>query len=161
MVKRTVKKDDKNNDNSDNNEDDAMNMQFYSTFYDEALPMGQDEVNPIKILGKPLYATVALRIESIYIGSKIKLQVKIIQANFSLKNMNRTRLLAKPPVVTSENDFEDDVDENLDKEEKKENDDTGSLNLDEDDDLDLELELNKKPKKNTKTAKNVSRLGKK
>lgn len=127
----------------------------------------EDVVNPLDILGKPLRATVALKIESIFVNAKnIKLQVKVLQVNFKLKKTTRTRLMAKPVVEISEDDdFDDSVKELDDKMDTKLNiedsdDDAGSLDFDSndiniDDDIKQIVEKPAPPKKSI--PKNISR----
>lgn len=59
-------------------------------FYDE----NGDKINPLDIQNKMCNAEVALKIESLFIGNKISLQVKLYEANVQLIETGMKRLLS-------------------------------------------------------------------
>jgi hypothetical protein len=63
---------------------------FISKFFDEQT---DQEIDVQSLIGKAFYATSAIKIESIYIGSKISLQVKLFECNVRLLDTSRKRLL--------------------------------------------------------------------
>jgi hypothetical protein len=50
-------------------------------------------LNPLSIMDQPCYVSGAIKFESIYIGTKIKLQIKMYEAVVDLLNTRRVRLL--------------------------------------------------------------------
>jgi hypothetical protein len=60
-----------------------------SLFFDEAT---NEEIDPLNILNKKCYVTAAIKIESIFIGDKITLQIKLYEAIVRVLKHNR-RLL--------------------------------------------------------------------
>lgn len=71
------------------------NLAITSLFYDEN---GRD-IDPMSLLNKQCHAKVAIKIEGIFIGSKISLQVKLHEAEIKLKDSGIKRLLR--PALTS------------------------------------------------------------
>jgi hypothetical protein len=72
------------------------NEKFVTKFYD-----GNDnETDPLSLLGKYCYADCAIKLESIFIGSKISLQVKLYECNFELASTGMKRLLERPKADT-------------------------------------------------------------
>lgn len=63
-----------------------------SIFYDEQ----GESLNPRNLLGKYCYVNAAVKIESIFIGSKISLQVKLHEASVRLISSGMKRLLSRP-----------------------------------------------------------------
>lgn len=63
---------------------------FITKFFDEE---SDEELDPTTLIGKSFYTTCAVKIESIYVGSKISLQVKLFEANIRLLDTSRKRLL--------------------------------------------------------------------
>ena len=61
---------------------------FLTEFYNSE---GDVKTNPLEIIGKRMKAKCALRIESIFVGSKISLQIKVCHVNF--KKIEKTRLI--------------------------------------------------------------------
>jgi hypothetical protein len=59
-----------------------------------------EEINALDILKKYMYAVCALKIESIFIGNKISLQVKVYECMYRLIDTGMKRLLQRPTVVT-------------------------------------------------------------
>jgi hypothetical protein len=63
-----------------------------------------EEINPLDNIGKYCFAKAAIKIESIFVGSKITLQVKLYECEMRLIEMGMPRLLrpnAKKRVLTS------------------------------------------------------------
>jgi len=108
-----------------------------SLFYDEN---GRD-IEPMSLLNKQCYVKAAIKIEGIFIGSKVSLQVKLHEAEIKLKDSGVKRLLrASLPSVQKE---EEEVVvsselsslslKNDEKLEENDDDDKGSLKGDDDD----------------------------
>lgn len=55
-----------------------------------------NDLDPMTLIGKYCYATCAIKVESIFIGSKITLQVKLHQANIRLAESSFKPLLPRP-----------------------------------------------------------------
>lgn len=70
---------------------------FVSRFFD---PQGQ-ELNALDLMGKYCYATTAIKIESIFIGAKISLQIKLYEAVVEPMQQGMKRLLVQRPVSES------------------------------------------------------------
>ena len=64
-----------------------------SMFYDE----NGDEVDPLSLLGKYCYSKAAVKIESIFIGNKISLQVKLYECEVRLMDTGMKRMMKKRP----------------------------------------------------------------
>ena len=62
--------------------------QFYDADY--------NEVDPLSLLGKYCYAKCAVRVERIFIGSKISLQIKLYEAQIRVVEMGMKSLLPRP-----------------------------------------------------------------
>lgn len=56
-----------------------------------------DEVDPLTLLGKYCYAKGAVKIESIFIGNKISLQVKLYECEVRLMDTGMKRMMKKRP----------------------------------------------------------------
>jgi hypothetical protein len=69
------------------------NEKFLSQFYDN----NDDQVNPLDLMGKYCYTTAAIKIESIFIGSKISLQVKLYEALVEPTSNGMKRVLIARP----------------------------------------------------------------
>ena len=69
-----------------------------SVFFDEDTG---DNVNPLELLGKACYARAVIKFESIFIGNKISLQVKLYEAEVKTVNTGMRRLLPRPTVEPS------------------------------------------------------------
>ncbi len=88
-----------------------------SMFYD-----GEgEEVDPLSLLGKYCYSKAAVKIESIFIGNKISLQVKLYECEVKLMDTGMKRMMKKRPegqarvmVATSSKPMEDDKDADSD-----------------------------------------------
>lgn len=72
------------------------NEKFVTKFYDE----DDNPLDPLDLLGKYGYADCAIKIESIFVGSKISLQVKMYECNYELASSGMKRLLARPKANT-------------------------------------------------------------
>jgi len=70
---------------------------FVSRFFD---PQGQ-ELNALDLMGKYCYATTAIKIESIFIGAKISLQIKLYEAVVEPMQQGMKRLLVQRPLSES------------------------------------------------------------
>jgi hypothetical protein len=73
------------------------NEKFVSHFFDQS----DKEMNPLDLIGKYCYINAAIKIESIFIGSRISLQVKVYEAVVELAQTGMKRLLSRPVVVKS------------------------------------------------------------
>ena len=86
------------------------------------------DINPLELLGKYCYVKAAVKIESIFIGNKISLQVKLYEAQVRLLNHGPKRILRRPTpqrkLIVDDNDEEENDEE---EEENEENNDDGSL----------------------------------
>ena len=74
-----------------------------SIFFDEDT---DDEVDPLTLLGRYCFSRSAIKFESIFIGNKISLQIKLYESGVKLMQKNMKRLLARPkanPRVQNEN----------------------------------------------------------
>lgn len=54
------------------------------------------DIDPMTLMNKPCYATAAIKIESIFIGAKISLQVKVYEAEVKMIDNAPRRLLRRP-----------------------------------------------------------------
>jgi hypothetical protein len=83
-----------------------------SMFYDD----NGDEVDPLSLLGKYCYAKAAVKIESIFIGNKISMQVKLYECEIKLTDTGMKRMMKKRPegskkvTLTSSKPLDDDND---------------------------------------------------
>ena len=73
------------------------NEKFVSQFFDQS----DREINPLDLIGKYCYVNAAIKIESIFIGARICLQVKVYEAVIELAQSGMKRLLARPVVMKS------------------------------------------------------------
>lgn len=64
-----------------------------SMFYDG----NGDEVDPLSLLGKYCYSKAAVKIESIFIGNKMSLQVKLYECEVRLMDTGMKRMMKKRP----------------------------------------------------------------
>lgn len=79
-----------------------------SVFFDK---FTGDDIDPLSILGKMCNVTAAVKIESIFIGNKISLQVKLWETEVELKSVGVKRLLQvnRPEETNDNNDDEHEV----------------------------------------------------
>ena len=68
-----------------------------SFFYDEATG---EEIEPLSLMGKYCYTRAAIKIESIFVGAKIVLQIKLYEAAVQVAQSGPKRLLARPTAVS-------------------------------------------------------------
>ena len=115
------------------------------------------ELEPMELLGKYCMVRCAVKIESIFIGNKISLQVKIREAIVELIDQGMKRLLPRPkassrmlsntnPLESVESDDESDSD-------------VGSIKDDEEDEHEPEPEPEPKPVKKKKLKRKVKKVG--
>lgn len=99
--------------------------EIYTTFIDESL---RTDVDPKQYLNKHMYTSFALKVESIFIGNTISLQLKLKEVKFTLKD-STLRSLLDPSIVlsgtssvatTKEEAIEEEVEEYLEEEEEVE-----------------------------------------
>lgn len=69
-----------------------------------------EDLDPLSLVGKSCYVEAAIKIESIYIGAKISLQVKVQEANVFLIDNTPKRLLRRP-VASEQVEMPDDFPE--------------------------------------------------
>ena len=70
---------------------------FLSQFFD----VNDEPLNALDLMGKYCFTTAAIKIESIFIGSKISLQVKLYEAVIEPQSSGMKRLLARPKAHNS------------------------------------------------------------
>lgn len=63
---------------------------YLTSFFNEET---DEPIEPTELIGKSCYATCAIKIESIFIGSRISLQVKLMEANIRMLDTSKKRLL--------------------------------------------------------------------
>lgn len=113
------------------------NEKFVSQFFDQS----DREINPLDLIGKYCYVNAAIKIESIFIGARICLQVKVYEAVVEVAQTGMKRLLARPVVMKSKLLGEGAATHipisqaSTQSFTATQNDDTGSLNGDSDDDM--------------------------
>ena len=96
-----------------------------------------EDVDPLMLTKKYMHATCGIKIESIFVGTKISLQVKVYECLFEPVDTGMKRLLSKPkppapkPVAEVEYENEEEEDEDEDEDEADEN---SSLKDDDDED---------------------------
>ena len=56
-----------------------------------------EEIDPLSLLGKYCYTTAAVKIESIFIGNKISMQVKLYECEVRLMETGMKRMMKKRP----------------------------------------------------------------
>ena len=81
-----------------------------------------DDVDPLILSKKYMHCTCGIKFESIFIGTKISLQVKVYECLYSLVNSGMKRLLSKPkpkPKVQEVENFEEEEDSEEDSEEEE------------------------------------------
>jgi len=131
-----------------------------SIFYDD---QGRD-MDPMSLMNKQCFVKAAIKIEGIFIGGKVSLQVKLHEAEIKLKESGVKRLLRAPaPVVEKEYEV---VVEKLDASSALESlnldnnsdDETGSLRGDDEQELPVSPP---KTEEQPETKKTVRRIGKK
>lgn len=122
-----------------------------NTFFTDA-ETGED-VDPMTLLKKYMNCVCGLKIESIFIGNKISLQIKVYECMFSIIDTGMKRLLARPtraPTLTFEKEKESSFNQETDEEEGGEEDEEeggGSINGDEEEEVEIEVEPEPEPEK--------------
>ena len=109
------------------------NEKFVSQFFDQS----DREINPLDLIGKYCYVNAAIKIESIFIGARICLQVKVYEAVVEVAQTGMKRLLARPVVMKSKllgEGAATHIPVQNQSFMSTQNDDTGSINGDSDDD---------------------------
>ena len=105
------------------------NDKFLSQFFD----INDEPINALDLMGKYCYTNAAIKIESIFIGSRISLQVKLYEAVVEPTSSGMRRLLARPKAQSkvlehnknmNSNPFNQDYNNDND---NNDNDETGSL----------------------------------
>lgn len=66
-------------------------------FFDE----NQEPVDPLELVGKYCYTKAAIKVESIFVGSKISLQFKLYEAEVRVISSGPKRLLSARPATTA------------------------------------------------------------
>jgi Protein of unknown function (DUF2738) len=121
-----------------------------SIFYDEN---GRD-IDPMTLLNKQCYVKAAIKIEGIFIGSKVSLQVKLHEAEIKMKDSGVKRLLRAAPVETESQEVQAPSSQVLD---ESDDEDKGSLKGDDDESEKVVVERAPSPVKKA----TVRRIGKK
>ena len=68
------------------------NNKIITSFFDQ----NGNDIDPLNLIGKYCWAKVAIKIESIFVGAKIALQVKVYEAEIRLIESGVKRLLRRP-----------------------------------------------------------------
>ena len=124
-----------------------------------------NSIKPLDLIGKYCYAKAVIKIESIFLGSKISLQVKLYESEVNLINSGVKRLLRRPVVNTTvnvtksnvTNPLNDDDDDDHPVTKDSVDDDTGSLK-NEDDDIKSDDDVKNPEPVITKKKKIVKRV---
>lgn len=91
------------------------------------------DINPLDLIGKYCYVRAAIKVESIFIGNKISLQLKVYEVSAKIIQSGMPRLLSARPESKSKVIMKDEVmDDDEEKDEDK--DDKGSIKDDDDED---------------------------
>ena len=111
-----------------------------SYFYDKNT---QEPINALDLLGKYFYATAAIKIESIFIGRTISLQVKLYECEVRMTNTGMQRLLTRRPESVSK------VETSASSNPMDDDDDAGSIVADDDpkEEENIEETIKEVPKK--------------
>lgn len=72
---------------------EANKKEIHTRFYD----LKGEKIEPLTILSKQCYATTAIKLESVYVGSKITLQFKVYEASVEIRD-GGTKSLLKPRI---------------------------------------------------------------
>jgi Protein of unknown function (DUF2738) len=65
-----------------------------------------EDIDPLSTLNKRCWATAAIKVESIFIGAKISLQIKLYEASVKVIDMEQKRLLRPSAFASSSHDDE-------------------------------------------------------
>ena len=104
------------------------NDKFLSQFFN----MDDEPINALELMGKYCYTRAAIKIESIFIGSRISLQIKLYEAVVEPTSSGMKRLLSRPKANSKVLQFKSENKNVFDEDE----DDTGSLVNESDDESD-------------------------
>lgn len=90
-----------------------------------------DNIDPLSLLGKYCYVKAAIKIESIFVGNKMSLQIKVYEAECKLMDTGMKPLMRRPRnsgrMLTADDSRKTNSFENIDTE-NFDNEDAGSLN---------------------------------
>jgi hypothetical protein len=70
-------------------------LKIYTLFGD----VNGNELDPLDLIGKRFHTKACIKIESIFVGAHITLQIKVIEAEIKFIDQGRPRLLLQTPVV--------------------------------------------------------------
>ena len=116
-----------------------------NTFFTDA-ETGED-IDPIELLKKYMHCVCGLKIESIFIGNKISLQIKVYECMYKLIETGMKRLLARPirqPTVSfddEQNEIENEFNQDTDDDEN----DNGSIQEEEEEEEEEQEEEEPQP----------------
>ena len=128
----------------------GKNKKILSMFHDEE----GNNLEPMSLLGKYCHTIAAIKVESIFIGAKIAMQVKLYEAEVKLIEQKMKPLIQRPKTETklitsnfknSNNPMIDDDDDDKDE--------TGSLKGDDDQKEDIRVKTETKVRKPSKIVK--------
>lgn len=100
------------------------NDKFLTQFYDH---LTDEPLKPMDLMGKYCYAESAIKIESIFIGARIALQIKLYETTVEIMQSGMKRLLTARPVANATVSVSNGSAHPMS---FQDNDDTGSLNDD-------------------------------
>lgn len=123
-----------------------------------------EEIDPLTILKKYMYTVCALKIESIFIGNKISLQIKVYECMFRIIDTGMKRLLQRPKVDTSisveekreETSYDGEEEDDFNKETDDEGGDEGGSIKDEEEEEEIIVEPEPEPEKPKKGKKKAT-----
>ena len=120
-----------------NKKNDTITSMFYDT--------NGELMDPMTLLNKQCFVRAAIKVEGIFIGSKVSLQVKLHEAEIKMKDSGIKRLL-RPELPTEKSSKDDSKDASKDcaevsnKFEELTTDDTGSLKSDDENEEEKKVE---------------------
>ena len=112
-------------------------------------------INPQSIIGQRCYVSFALKVEGIFIGNKISLQVKLSEVLFRLKETGIKSLLCPEATLANEIAGEDSSDEEVEEEEDGE--DEEEEEVEEEEKVVEKIELKVQPELATEVPKKRTR----
>lgn len=146
------------------NKNEKKETIILSTFYDE----NGEQLNPLEIEGKRGRAKAAVKVESIFVGANISMQLKLYEADIKILNTNMTRLLPRPKpsdrILSAKSDNPMEEVGNVENEDNSDGDSSdGSIAADSESEEDQEIKAppNKTPKKKAAKPKAVKKVPKK
>ena len=100
------------------------------------------ENNPLELLNKQCYVTVAIKFESIFIGNKISLQIKLFEVVYKIKDTVMRGLL-RPNAIKRNNEleFEEEYEEKEEEEDGYPERDNGSIQLETSEIMNQEIDI--------------------